>query len=141
MSMNGKTLNECARTPNNMRYGSFGIALKDWLWRANRSQKELAYALHVDPSTVTNWALGRKRPEGKLLVRMLALFRGWLGDDWPATEALDAISCLGLDWSVIEEIIEQRFEEGGKLRMSQSGGMVCVLRNAFYFFHLVPPSM
>jgi predicted transcriptional regulator len=51
------------RLTGDSAYAGFGQALKDWLRRADRSQKELAYALHVDPSTVTNWAKGQKRPD------------------------------------------------------------------------------
>jgi transcriptional regulator with XRE-family HTH domain len=57
-------------------YTGFGIALKNWLLCADRSQKELAHFLQVNPSTVTNWVQGQKRPDVQSLVKLLAHFKG-----------------------------------------------------------------
>ena len=104
-------------------YAGFGAALKDWLLRADRSQKELARAMGVDPSTVSTWTRGQKRPDALSLVRLMASFRGWLGEKWNPIELLDAIACLGYDWSKIQEAavggfrpecIRPPFKPGGK---------------------------
>jgi transcriptional regulator with XRE-family HTH domain len=100
----------------------FGAALQAWLLRANRSQKELAKALAVDPSAVTYWMQGQKRPDGKSLVRLLATFHGWFRADWDPLEALDAIACLGYDWSKIEEACIRHFQPGGIFRPFSAGG-------------------
>ena len=101
------------RPPTPTSYAGFGVALKDWLLRADRSQKELANALHVDPSTVTNWVQGQKRPDGQSLVKLLATFRGWFGDGWDPLEALDAIACLGYDWSRFKKCARGTSRRGG----------------------------
>ena len=103
-------------------YTGFGIALKDWLLRADRSQKELANALRVDPSTVTTWVQGQKRPDGRSLVKLLATFRGWFGDGWDPLEALDAIACLRYDWWKVQEVSARHFQKGGMFKPSRPGG-------------------
>jgi transcriptional regulator with XRE-family HTH domain len=118
------------RLTGDSAYAGFGQALKDWLRRADRSQKELAYALHVDPSTVTNWAKGQKRPDERSLIRMLAVFKAWFGGTWNPLEALDAFECLGYHWSVIRGVSERHFEKGGLRKPSRSGGSRLALLNA-----------
>jgi transcriptional regulator with XRE-family HTH domain len=103
-------------------YAGFGAALQAWLLRADRSQKELAKALAVDPSAVTYWTQGQKRPDAKSLVKLLATFQGWFRADWDPLEALDAITCLGYDWSKIEEASVHHFQPGGIFRPSTPGG-------------------
>lgn len=103
-------------------YAGFGAALHAWLLRADRSQKELAKALAVDPSAVTYWTQGQKRPDGKSLVKLLATFHGWFRADWDPLEALDAIACLDYDWSKIEEASVRHFQPGGMFRPSRPGG-------------------
>jgi transcriptional regulator with XRE-family HTH domain len=102
------------RPPTPTPYAGFGEALKDWLLRTDRSQKELAHVLHVDPSTVTNWVQGQKRPDGRSLIKMVATFRGWFGEGWDPLEALDAIACLGHDWSKVQEVSARHFQRGGR---------------------------
>lgn len=103
-------------------YAGFGEALKDWLLRTDRTQKELAHVLHVDPSTVTNWSQGQKRPECRLLIKMLATFRGWFGEGWDPLEALDAIACLGYDWPKVQEVSARHFRRGAMLNTCGPGG-------------------
>ena len=110
------------RPPTPIPSAGFGAALKDWLLRADRSQKELANALRVDPSTVTNWVQGQKRPDGRSLVKLLTTFRGWFGDGWDPLEALDAIACLGYDWWKVQEVSARHFQKGGMLNTSRPGG-------------------
>jgi transcriptional regulator with XRE-family HTH domain len=100
----------------------FGAALQAWLLRADRSQKELAKALAVDPSAVTHWMQGQKRPDGRSLVKRLATFHGWFRADWDPLEALDAIACLDYNWSKIEEAFVRHFQPGGIFRPSRAGG-------------------
>mgnify|MGYP001024310781 FL=1 len=111
-----------AQRRNAAPYAGFGAALQAWLLRADRSQKELAKALAVDPSAVTYWTQGQKRPDGKSLVKLLATFHGWFRADWDPLEALDAIACLGYDWSKIEEASVRHFQPGGMFRPSRAGG-------------------
>jgi len=111
-----------AQRRNASPYAGFGAALQTWLLRADRSQKELAKALAVDPSAVTYWTQGQKRPDAKSLVRLLAAFHGWFRADWDPLEALDAIACLGYDWSKIEEASVRHFQPGGMFRPSRAGG-------------------
>jgi len=108
----------------------FGEALKDWLLRADRSQKELAHVLHVDPSTVTTWVHGQKRPDGLSLVKMLVTFKGWLRGDWNPLEALDAIACLGYDWSRLLEVSVRHFQRGAILNTCGPGGRPLGQRSA-----------
>lgn len=103
-------------------YAGFGAALEAWLRRANRSQKELAHALRVDPSTVTRWTQGQKRPDARSLVRLLATCHGWFRGVWDPLEALDAVACLGYDWSQIAEASARLFQPGGTCRPSRAGG-------------------
>lgn len=103
-------------------YAGLGAALQAWLLRAGRSQKELANALAVNPSAVTHWLHGQKRPDGKSLVKLLATFHGWFRADWDPLEALDAIACLGYDWSVVEDASVRHFQPGGMYRPSRTGG-------------------
>jgi len=103
-------------------HAGFGAALQAWLLRADRSQKELAKALAVDPSAVTHWMHGQKRPDAKSLVKLLATFHGWFRADWDPLEALDAIACLDYDWSKIEEASVRHFQPGGMFRPSRAGG-------------------
>jgi len=110
------------RPPTPIPSAGFGAALKDWLLRADRSQKELANALRVDPSTVTNWVQGQKRPDGRSLVKLLTTFRGWFGDGWDPLEALDAIACLRYDWWKVQEVSARHFQKGGMLNTSRLGG-------------------
>ena len=110
------------RPPTPIPSAGFGAALKDWLLRADRSQKELANALRVDPSTVTNWVQGQKRPDGRSLVKLLTTFRGWFGDGWDPLEALDAIACLRYDWWKVQEVSARHFQKGGMLNTSRPGG-------------------
>ena len=100
----------------------FGAVLTDWLHRADRSQKELAHVLSVNPSTVTYWVQGQKRPDGRSLVRLLATFRGWFCGHWDPLEALDALACLEYDWSKLEEVSGRHFQKGGILNPSRPGG-------------------
>ena len=111
-----------AQRRNALPYAGFGAALQAWLLRADRSQKELARALAVDPSAVTYWARGRKRPDAKSLVKLLATFHGWFRAAWDPLEALDAIACLGYDWSKVEEALVRHFQPGGIFRPSRPGG-------------------
>jgi transcriptional regulator with XRE-family HTH domain len=110
------------RPPTPIPCAGFGQVLKDWLLRADRSQKELANALRVDPSTVTTWVQGQKRPDGRSLVKLLATFRGWFGDGWDPLEALDAIACLRYDWWKVQEVSARHFQKGGMLNTSRPGG-------------------
>ena len=110
------------RPPTPIPSAGFGAALKDWLLRADRSQKELANALRVDPSTVTNWVQGQKRPDGRSLVKLLTTFRGWFGDGWDPLEALDAIACLRYDWWKVQEVSARHFQKGGMFKPSRPGG-------------------
>ena len=103
-------------------YAGFGAALKAWLLRAGRSQKELAHVVAVNPSTVTSWVQGHKCPDGRSLVSLLAAFRGWFHAAWDPLEALDAIACLGYDWSKIEEASVRHFQPGGIFKPSRTGG-------------------
>jgi transcriptional regulator with XRE-family HTH domain len=105
-------------------YAGFGIALKDWLLRADRSQKELAHFLQVNPSTVTNWVQGQKRPDVHSLVKLLAHFKGWFRAGWNPLEALDAFACLGYDWFTVQEVCARHFQKGGILKPSRPGGSV-----------------
>jgi transcriptional regulator with XRE-family HTH domain len=107
---------------NASRYAGFGAALQGWLLRAGKSQKELAKALAVDPSAVTHWTQGQKRPDAVSLVKLLATFHGWFRVAWDPLEALDAIACLGYDWSKIEEASVRHFQPGGIFRPSRAGG-------------------
>lgn len=102
-----------AQRRNASPYAGFGAALQAWLLRADRSQKELAKALAVDPSAVTYWMQGQKRPDGKSLVKLLATFHGWFRADWDPLEVVDAIACLDYDWSKIEEASVRHFQPGG----------------------------
>lgn len=111
-----------AQRRNASPYAGFGAALQAWLLRADRSQKELAQAQAVDPSAVTHWMHGQKRPDGRSLVKLLATFHGWFRADWDPLEALDAIACLGYDWSKIEEASMRHFQPGGMFRPSRAGG-------------------
>lgn len=122
------------RPPTPTLYAGFGIALKNWLLRADRSQKELANALDVDPSTVTTWVRGQKRPDGQSLVKLLATFHGWFRADWDPLEALDAIVCLDYDWSKIEEASVRHFQPGGIFRPSRNGGRQPDRRRGGSFF-------
>ena len=76
-------------------------ALEDWLVTARSHPEALARAVHVEPSTVTNWTQGRKRPDGRLLVKnsgnLQRLDRRGLG----ALDALDAISLGGWSWETV----------------------------------------
>lgn len=110
------------RPPTPTLYADFGAALKAWLLQAARSQRQLAHVLKVNPSTVTTWALGQKRPDPRSLVKLLAHFRGWLGANWDPLEALDAMAGLGYDWSQVEEALVRHFQPGGILRPSRAGG-------------------
>lgn len=112
------------RPPTPTSYAGFGIALKNWLLRADRSQKELANALDVDPSTVTTWVRGQKRPDGQSLVKLLAHFKGWFRAGWDPLEPLDAIACLGYEWFTIQEVCARHFQKGGILKPSRPGGSV-----------------
>lgn len=103
-------------------YAGFGAALQAWLRRADRSQKELATVLAVDPSAVTYWTQGQKRPAARSLVKLLAVFHGWFGQDWNPLEALDAVACLGYDWSKVHEASVQHFQQGGMFKPSRPGG-------------------
>ena len=111
-----------AQRRNESPYAGFGAALQAWLLRAGRSQKELAKALTVDPSAVTYWMHGQKRPDAKSLVKLLAAFHRWFRADWDPLEALDAIACLGYDWSKVEEASVRHFQPGGMYRPSRAGG-------------------
>ncbi len=111
-----------AQRHNSPPYAGFGAALRAWLLRADRSQKELAQALAVDPSAVTHWMHGQKRPDGRSLVKLLATFHGWFRAEWDPLEALDAIACLDYDWSKIEEASVRHFQPGGMFRPSRAGG-------------------
>lgn len=119
-----------ARLATGSPYAGFGQALKNWLVRADRSQKELAHAIQVDPSTITNWIKGHKRPDARSLIRVLAAFRIWLGEDWDPREPLDAFACLGFDWFVVREVLMLHFEKGGLHRLSDDGGTMRVLPSA-----------
>ena len=118
------------RPPAPTPYAGFGEALKDWLLRVDRSQKELAHVLHVDPSTVTTWVHGQKRPDGLSLVKMLVTFKGWLRGDWNPLEALDAIACLGYDWSRLLEVSVRHFQRGAILNTCGPGGRPLGQRSA-----------
>lgn len=111
-------------------YANFGAALKTWLLRAGHNQKELAKALAVYRSTVTSWTQGHKCPNERSLVRLLATFHGWFRADWDPLEALDAIACLGYDWSKVEEALGRHFQPGGMYRPSGTGGRRPALRHA-----------
>lgn len=114
---------------NSPPYAGFGAALRAWLLRADRSQQELATALKVRPSTVSRWVQGQKRPDARLLVKLLAAFRGWFGEEWDPLEAQDAIACLGHNWSEVQEASERYFEKGGRLKPSRPGGRLPALRH------------
>jgi len=118
MSAEPMKLSAAAPHPCPPPYAAFGAALKAWLLRAGRSQKELAHRLGVYRSTVTTWTRGQKRPAGRSLVKLLAHFRGWFGDGWDPLAALDAIACLGYDWSKVQEVCARHFQKGGILKPS-----------------------
>ncbi len=105
-------------------YRAFGEALQDWLGRAGKNQEGLAQAVRVSPSTVTSWVRGRKRPDGKSLVRLLAVLRQgtWLGEDWDAKEALDGILALGIDWYDVACTAEKYLQKGGRASLCSVGG-------------------
>ena len=109
------------RPPTASSYAGFGTALKDWLLRVDRSQKELAHVLHVDPSTVTNWVQGQKRPDSKSLVKMLVTFKSWFGGNWDPLEALDAFACLGYDGAKLRDMAARYFQMGGISNMPRPG--------------------
>ena len=109
------------RPPAASSYAGFGAALKDWLLRVDRSQKELAHVLHVDPSTVTNWVQGQKRPDSKSLVKILVTFKSWFGGNWDPLEALDAFACLGYDGAKLREMAARDFQMGGISNMPRPG--------------------
>lgn len=111
-------------------YAGFGAALRAWLRRAGRSQKELAGALAVSPSAVAHWMQGQKRPDARSLVKLLATFHGWFRADWDPLEALDAATGLGYSWSKIEEALGRHFQPGGMYRPSGTGGRRPALRHA-----------
>ena len=97
----------------------FGGVVQAWLARTtSHNQQGLAAALQVDPSTVTGWVRGHKRPELRALVQLLITFRAWLGDQLDVREALDAVACLGVDWATIQTTAAERFQKGGILRPS-----------------------
>lgn len=102
-------------------YAGFGTVLKDWLLRTGHGQKELAHALHVDPSTVTNWVHGQKRPDGTSLIKMVATFRSWFGREWTPLEALDAFACLGYDREKLSEVAARHFQLGGLASLPRPG--------------------
>jgi transcriptional regulator with XRE-family HTH domain len=100
------------RPPRSPPFVAFGAAMRAWLLRANRSQKELAHALRVDPSTVTTWVRGLKRPDSRSLIKLLATFRGWFHNIRDPPEALDAVACHGYDWARVLEASARYFQEG-----------------------------
>lgn len=118
---------------NSPPYAGFGAALRAWLLRADRSQQELATALKVRPSTVSRWAQGQKRPDARLLVKLLAVFRGWFRAAWDPLEVLDAVVCLGYDWSEVQAASVQHFQPGGTLQPSRPGGRPPALRRGGFF--------
>ena len=85
---------------------------------------ELAHFLQVNPSTVTNWVQGQKRPDVQSLVKLLAHFKGWFRAGWNPLDALDAFACLGYDWFTIQEVCARHFQKGGILKLSRPGGSV-----------------
>ena len=105
-------------------YQAFGEALQGWLERASRNQEGLAQAVRVSPSTVTSWVHGRKRPDGKSLVKLLAVLRqgSWLGEDWDAKEALDGILALGIGWYDMACTAEKYLQKGGPANSYWLGG-------------------
>lgn len=107
-----------AQRRNSPPYAGFGAALRSWLLRADQNQQQLAAVLEVSPSAVSHWAQGRKRPDAKSLAKLLATCKGLFGVEWDPLEALDAVACLGYDWSRVQAAFEQYFEKGGRLRPS-----------------------
>ena len=91
----------------------FEEAIHTWLAHAGRNQKGLAHAVGVNPSTVTGWVKGHKRPDELSLVRTLATLRGWLGSEWRVVDALDTIAGLDWDWWMVREAAESRLLKGG----------------------------
>ncbi len=129
-----------AQRHNSPPYAGFGAALRAWLLRADRSQQELATALKVGPSTVSRWAQGQKRPDARLLVKLLAAFRGWFGEEWNPVEALDAVACLGYDWAKVHAASVQHFQQGGMFKPSRPGGRQLAPRRTGSFFRRGPSS-
>ena len=83
---------------------------------------------------------GQKRPDARLLVKLLAAFRGWFGEEWNPLEAQDAVACLGHNWSEVLEASERYFEKGGRLKPSRPGGRLPALRHNGSFFRRGPSS-
>jgi len=101
----------------------FAAAIHTWLARAGRNQQGLAQALGVNPSTVTGWVKGHKRPDELSVVRTLATLRGWLGPAWRVVDALDTIAGLDWDWAQVRAAAERRLQKGGTPKSSCGGGI------------------
>ncbi len=103
----------------------FGEAVQEWLERAGQNQAGLAKIMGVDPSTITGWVRGRKRPYGRTLARLLAVLsqradkriRGW-----HLSEALDGMWGMGVDWCDAIATAEKYLQKGGPLSSSMRGG-------------------
>ena len=102
-------------TPPFSPYSGFGSALRTWLVTADRNQEALARAVQVEPSAVTSWMQGRKRPDGRSLVRLLLTFRRWIGGSWSADDALDGISLAGWSWETVLSAANHLLQPGGDL--------------------------
>jgi len=100
----------------------FAAAIHTWLAHAGRNQQGLAQAIGVNPSTVTGWVKGHKRPDELSVVRTLATLRGWLGPAWRVVDALDTIAGLDWDWAQVRAAAERRLQKGGTPKPSCGGG-------------------
>lgn len=94
-------------------YLGFGEALRLWLARADQNQEGLARSLQVNPSTVTSWMHGRKRPDSRSLARLLAVLHAWLRPAWDVAEVLDALAWLGWDWHAMKRFFRRCIPKAG----------------------------
>ena len=63
---------------------------------------------------------GRKRPDGRSLVRLLLTFRRWIGSSWSADDALDGISLAGWSWETVLSAANHLLQPDGDLDSFQA---------------------
>jgi hypothetical protein len=123
--------------PIDAPYWGFGEALEDWLDRAGQNRIGLAHTIGVDPSTVTRWIHGHKRPDGRSLALILALLsqRAEKIKGWHMTEALDGLSLLGVSWIDAHYLAEKYLQKGGLSNSSADGGRTSSPRESICSYH------
>lgn len=98
-------MTEEVRTPALPPQGIFGQALRLWRRRADWSQTQMAAAVGVHASYLSQLEHGKKRPSPQFLLRLFATLHRRL-PAWTVAEAVDSLVSLGITWGTVAQWLE-----------------------------------